>query len=57
MTTKEPTHMRLRIKSIARRFTAERFHDDVHFHGDADGRLFVCDNARCESPGVDVSRD
>jgi hypothetical protein len=29
--------------------------DRPHFHVDADGRPFVCDFARCESPGLTVA--
>ncbi len=27
---------------------------DIHFHFDSVGRPYVCDYARCESPGVSV---
>jgi hypothetical protein len=27
---------------------------DVHFHPGSDGRPYVCENARCTSPGLDV---
>ena len=27
---------------------------DVHFHPRSEGRPYVCDNARCTSPGLDV---
>ncbi len=37
-------------KSIARARLRKRSHEDVHFHLDSDGRPFVCDNVRCESP-------
>jgi hypothetical protein len=30
--------------------------EDVHFHSDDHG-VFVCDNPRCESPGLDLARD
>ncbi len=39
-------------KSIARAVSARPEHEDVHFHLDSEGRPFVCDTARCESPGL-----
>ena len=45
------------IIRIARALTADVVRDEVHFHSDSAGRAFVCDNARCDSPGLDVDRD
>jgi hypothetical protein len=42
-------------KSIARAVSAKPERVDVHFHLDSDGRPFVCDIARCESPRPLVS--
>ena len=39
-------------QSIARAVSAKPKHEDVHFHLDSDGRPFVCDTARCESPAL-----
>ena len=39
-------------KSIARAVSTKRSHEDVHFHLDSDGRPFVCDTVRCESPSL-----
>lgn len=39
-------------KSIARAVSAKPRRDDIHFHVDSDGRPFVCDTARCESPAL-----
>jgi hypothetical protein len=36
--------------SIARALQAKQAHEPVHFHFDSDGRPFVCDVDRCESP-------
>jgi hypothetical protein len=38
--------------SIRRALRAERTAqmEDVHFHSGADGRVYPCDFARCESP-------
>jgi hypothetical protein len=45
--------MKYRIaKSIARAVSAKPEREDVHFHLDSDGRPFVCDDARCESPAL-----
>ena len=45
--------MKYRIaKSIARAVAAKPEHADVHFHLDSNGRPFVCDTARCESPAL-----
>lgn len=45
--------MKFRIaKSVARVVPAKPAHADVHFHLDSDGRPFVCDTARCESPAL-----
>lgn len=40
--------------SIARALRAEPAHERVHFHLDADGRPFVCDVDRCESPALSL---
>ena len=39
-------------KSIARAVSTKPSHEDVHFHLDSDGRPFVCDTVRCESPSL-----
>jgi hypothetical protein len=38
--------------SIARALRTTRTHEHVHFHFDSNGRPFVCDVDRCESPAV-----
>jgi hypothetical protein len=40
--------------SIARALRAKPTHDNVHFHVDSDGRPFVCDFDRCESPALSL---
>jgi hypothetical protein len=45
--------MKYRIaKSIARAVSARPECEDVHFHLDSNGRPFVCDATRCESPAL-----
>jgi hypothetical protein len=45
--------MKYRIaRSIARAISEKPEREDVHFHLDSDGRPFVCDAARCESPAL-----
>jgi hypothetical protein len=44
------------FRALAPRRPARSLPDDVHFHGDDHG-VFVCDNPRCDSPGLDVTRD
>jgi hypothetical protein len=39
-------------RSIARALSPKPAREDVHFHLDSDGRPFVCDTARCESPAL-----
>lgn len=39
-------------KSIARVVSTKSERESVHFHLDSDGRPFVCDAARCESPAL-----
>jgi hypothetical protein len=41
-------------RSIARVLPAKPTREDVHFHLDSDGRPFVCDTARCESPALSL---
>jgi hypothetical protein len=41
------------IAAIARALREDHDHDRPHFHADADGRPYVCDNAHCTSPGLD----
>ena len=36
----------------ALRLTPTRMRDDVHFHLDTNGRPFVCDFHRCDSPSL-----
>lgn len=52
--------MTSRIATIFRALTlgrpARSLPEDVHFHRDDHG-VFVCDYRRCESPGLDVTRD
>jgi hypothetical protein len=38
--------------SIARALRTRPSHENVHFHLDSDGRPFVCDVDRCESPAL-----
>jgi hypothetical protein len=38
--------------SIARALRTKPTHENVHFHLDSDGRPFVCDVDRCESPAL-----
>jgi hypothetical protein len=38
--------------SIARALRTKPAHESVHFHVDSDGRPFVCDVNRCESPAL-----
>lgn len=40
------------IGRAVRRAVCTSSHDDVHFHVDSDGRPFVCDYRRCDSPGL-----
>jgi len=44
------------FRALAARRPARSLPEDVHFHRD-DQRVFVCDNPRCDSPGLDVTRD
>jgi hypothetical protein len=48
------SHIAASIGRALRRALASPAHDDVHFHLDTDGRAFVCDHHRCESPGLSV---
>ena len=41
--------------SITRALRADPGHERVHFHLDGDGRPFVCDVDRCESPALSLS--
>jgi hypothetical protein len=41
--------------SITRALRADPAHERVHFHLDGDGRPFVCDVDRCESPALSLS--
>jgi hypothetical protein len=41
--------------SIRRAFLTKPAHEDVHFHRDSDGRVFVCDAVRCDSPSLSHS--
>jgi hypothetical protein len=41
------------IRTALRRVSAPN-HDAVHFHIDSDGRAFVCDFHRCDSPSLTV---
>jgi hypothetical protein len=41
------------IAAVARALRDDSDYDRTHFHADATGRPYVCDNARCESPGLD----
>jgi hypothetical protein len=45
----------LLAKSIARAGSAKPEPEDVHFHLDSEGRPFVCDTPRCESPALSHS--
>jgi hypothetical protein len=38
--------------SIARALRTKPTPENVHFHADSDGRPFVCDVDRCESPAL-----
>ena len=38
--------------SIVRVFRAEPTPDQAHFHAGSDGRPYVCDYDRCDSPGL-----
>jgi hypothetical protein len=38
--------------SIARALRTKPTHEHVHFHLDSDGRPFVCDIDRCDSPAL-----
>jgi hypothetical protein len=45
--------MKYRVaQSIARVVSAKPEHEDIHFHLNSEGRPFVCDTTRCESPGL-----
>jgi hypothetical protein len=45
--------MTLRMAAtVARALRASSSRENVHFHLDSEGRLFVCDYDRCESPGL-----
>jgi hypothetical protein len=46
--------MSLRIPAIRRLQTPTDPHEQVHFHLYADGRPYVCDLHRCESPALRV---
>ncbi len=47
--------MTQRISAKIRRFLdAPSAQDSVHFHLGHDGRPYVCDFARCDSPGLTV---
>jgi len=46
--------MKHRFQRLARALSPEHDMDRVHFHADASGRPFVCENAFCVSPGLDV---
>ena len=51
--TAKDAYMKHRIaKSIARAVSTKPSHEDVHFHLDSDGRPFVCDIVRCDSPSL-----
>lgn len=41
--------------SIVRAMFARPSNPNVHFHADSDGRPFVCDVDRCESPSLSPS--
>jgi hypothetical protein len=49
-----PRRIRSAISRILRDHPAPSPATDVHFHADANGRPYVCDYARCTSPGLDV---
>lgn len=54
-TTIERPHMTSAIAARVRRtlqLGRAADHDHVHFHIGANGRPFVCDLDRCESPGI-----
>jgi hypothetical protein len=40
------------VNRALRRVIPAAVHDDVHFHLDSVGRPYVCDYARCDSPGL-----
>jgi hypothetical protein len=43
------------FSAISRALRAdEKYQKDVHFHADSAGRAYPCENARCDSPGLDV---
>ena len=44
--------MKRRIASSITRALTQPTHEDVHFHLDSEGRPFVCDVVRCESPSL-----
>jgi hypothetical protein len=41
--------------SLARALRSKPTHEEVHVHLDSDGRPFVCDVDRCESPALSPS--
>ena len=38
--------------TIARAIHGDSTQDHVHFHAGSDGRPYVCDYQRCDSPGL-----
>jgi hypothetical protein len=42
------------VGRVLRRAVPATAQHDIHFHFDSVGRPYVCDHARCESPGVNV---
>jgi hypothetical protein len=40
------------VSRVLRRVVPATTQHDVHFHVDPGGRPYVCDYARCESPGL-----
>ena len=47
--------MKHRIAKSIRHAFLTKPAEDVHFHLDSDGRPFVCDTVRCESPSLSHS--